>query len=324
MVSRNALFPLATVWAREMRPGEGIVLAVLACGLALSGAQTASAKPINGTNRSDNIVGTTRADEIEARGGLDAVSGRAGRDWIHGNGAADAILGNNGGDWIWGDGGDDVLDGGVGNDRIWGGWGGDAIEGGGGNDVINSSENDGLIDSVDCGPGTDRVLVGRSDRVFNCETVRRFARGLRVPAGRSWIGSDVLDDKRHGTVARDYMAGLGGDDLLWGEEKHDILWGNVGDDTLNGDHGIDRLLGGLGHDMLLGSPGSDSVVGGRGLDMLFGDAGDDVLYSIEVDGVADQVDCGENPVGRPSDFDRAFVRVGDTVAANCEWWRVFR
>jgi hypothetical protein len=58
--------------------------------------------------------------------------------------------------------------------------------------------------------------------------------------------------------------------------------------------------------------------------MLFGEEGDDVLYSIEVDGFADQVDCGENPPGKPSDFDRAFVRREDILSPNCEWYRVLR
>jgi Ca2+-binding RTX toxin-like protein len=46
-----------------------------------------------------------------------------------------------------------------------------------------------------------------------------------------------------------------------------------------------------------GAAGSDSLIGGLGLDMLFGEAGRDVLYSIEVEGLAEQVDCGENLSG---------------------------
>jgi Ca2+-binding RTX toxin-like protein len=46
-----------------------------------------------------------------------------------------------------------------------------------------------------------------------------------------------------------------------------------------------------------GAAGSDSLIGGLGLDMLFGEAGGDVLYSIEVEGLAEQVDCGENLSG---------------------------
>jgi Ca2+-binding RTX toxin-like protein len=302
-----------------MRRGQGIVLALLVSGAVVAtGAQVAAAKPINGNVRPNNLLGTTRADEIEARGGADAVNGRAGRDWIHGNGGADALLGNNDGDWIWGDGGDDVLDGGHGWDRIWGGWGADAIEGGGGNDVINSSENDGLIDSIDCGAGNDRAIVGRADRVFNCETVRRMSRGVAPPSGRGW-NMGTVNDSRHGTDRRDYMVGGGGDDTLWGEADHDILWGNAGLDTLLGDHGIDWLLGGPGDDILQGLNGNDRLVAGQGADQLFGHNGDDVIYAIEVDGVTDSVDCGESP----GDFDRAFVRLEDTVT-NCEWFRRLR
>jgi Ca2+-binding RTX toxin-like protein len=295
------------------------MVALLVCGLTFTGVQTASATLINGTKRADNIAGTVRADEIEARGGLDAVSGRAGRDWIHGNGGPDALLGNMDGDWIWGDGGDDVLDGGHGWDHIWGGWGADAIEGGGGKDVINSRQNDGLIDSIDCGLGFDRVIAGRGDRVFNCESVHRLTRGLRVPAGGSWTGGDV-DETRFGSDARNYMAGMGGLDRLFGGADHDILWGNAGDDQLNGEHGLDWLLGGLGNDLLTGAQGNDRLVAGHGADLIAGDIGNDVLYTIEVDGVVDQVDCGENA----GDFDRVFVRKEDIVARNCEWYRILR
>jgi hypothetical protein len=46
-----------------------------------------------------------------------------------------------------------------------------------------------------------------------------------------------------------------------------------------------------------GAAGSDSLIGGLALDRLFGDAGGGVFYSIEVGGLAEQVDCGENPSG---------------------------
>lgn len=116
------------------------------------------------------------------------------------------------------------------------------------------------------------------------------------------------------------MAGMGGLDRLFGGADHDILWGNNRDDELNGEHGLDWLLGGLGNDLLTGAQGSDRLVAGHGADLIAGDIGNDVLYSIEVDGVTDRVDCGENP----SDFDRVFVRKEDTVAPNCEWYRILR
>jgi Ca2+-binding RTX toxin-like protein len=124
---------------------------------------------------------------------------------------------------------------------------------------------------------------------------------------------------RIGDDARNYMAAMGGLDRLFGGADHDILWGNDGNDQLNGEHGLDWVLGGLGNDLLTGAQGNDRIVAGRGADLVAGDVGDDILYSIEVDGAVDQVDCGESP----GDFDRVFVRAEDVVS-HCEWWRVFR
>jgi Ca2+-binding RTX toxin-like protein len=301
-----------------MRLGRGITLGVLGLGLVLFCAQTAFAKTIVGNRRPNVIVGTAKGDRIEGRQGHDAIVGLAGADWIHGDGGSDVVQGTAGRDWLWGDGGDDVIEGGSSRDRIWGGWGSDSIEGGSGGDLINSGEDDGLIDSIDCGPGRDRAVVGRGDRVFNCEIVRRL-RGVRPPAGKSWNGGDEGTARTYPGTHRDYMAGGGGDDELHGDLKPDILWGNDGDDELWGDFGYDWLLGGPGDDMLVGGKGSDRLVGGHGADDIYGNEGDDVIYSIALDGAADDVDCGLGA------HDRAFVRPEDDVdRATCEWVRVIR
>ena len=307
-----------------MRRGQGIVLGVLVLGLVLMAAQTASAKLITGNKRANNLVGTTRADRIEARRGADAVTGRARRDRIHGNGGADAILGGRGWDLIWGDSGDDVLDGGPGNDRIWAGWGADAVEAGSGNDRVYSDANDGVIDSIDCGPGYDVVVRGRGrgDRLFNCESVTQLLRGARVPAGRTWYDPAGTSDVWQGWDVFDYMLAMGGDDTLYGGQLHDILWGDAGNDILRGEHGQDWILGGPGVDQLFGGDGSgkdhgaDRLLGGLGADEFYGEGGDDVLYSISVDGAADKIDCGAG-------FDRVFYRVEDVVVG-CEWKRLLR
>jgi Ca2+-binding RTX toxin-like protein len=63
-----------------------------------------------------------------------------------------------------------VLSGGSGDEVITGGPSPDRITGGSGDDVINSK--DGSKDTIDCGPGSDRVTVDAIDVVSsNCEQV---------------------------------------------------------------------------------------------------------------------------------------------------------
>jgi len=64
--------------------------------------------------------------------------------------------------------------GGSGNDRIdaTGGASEDVVAGGTGNDTIKA--RDGALDRIACGPGRDRVVADRIDRVARgCEVVKR-------------------------------------------------------------------------------------------------------------------------------------------------------
>lgn len=66
----------------------------------------------------------------------------------------------------------DLVDGLGGPDRIVGGGGNDRISGGTGDDTISSKDRYG--DTVNCGPGQDRVVADYRDRVArDCERVRR-------------------------------------------------------------------------------------------------------------------------------------------------------
>ena len=97
--------------------------------------------------------GTARADRM---------TGTAANDVLYGLGGADLLLGGKGNDVLYGGRGNDVLDGGPGNDRLFGGPGNDTLR-----------ARDGRRDLVDCGPGRDRAVVDRIDRVSGCELVRR-------------------------------------------------------------------------------------------------------------------------------------------------------
>jgi Ca2+-binding RTX toxin-like protein len=291
--------------------------------LLLTLASPAGAKRIVGNRGSNTLIATGVRDVVWARAGHDLVSGGASADTIHGEEGNDVLLGDNGNDVIWGGGGNDTILGGSGRDTIHGEWGSDVVDAGGGNDVVLMDTNDGHIDSIDCGPGIDRVVVRPGDRFANCESFRRL-RGAPTPAGtlrRLTANADDYSSHPGNTLwnERDYVFALGGNDHIWAWAGADILWGHNGDDQLVGGAGIDWLIGGLGNDQLQNVDLSDDAAGdgldrlwaGPGLDLLFGRGDSDELIAIDADRVADFVDCGDGN-------DRAVVRAHDDVQPNCE------
>jgi Tol biopolymer transport system component len=101
--------------------------------------------------RGRHIVGSARGDYLPGSGGNDVIEGRGGND---------TILGGAGNDRLLGGAGNDVIDGGPGTDHIMGGPGSDTIR-----------AADGLKDTIDCGPGRDRVYADRVDKLVGCEAV---------------------------------------------------------------------------------------------------------------------------------------------------------
>jgi hypothetical protein len=87
---------------------------------------------------------------------------------LDGGDGNDRLTGDGMGDFLNGGAGDDRLDGAFGNDQILGGAGRDALIGGLGDDLLDS--RDGEVDTVDCGPGTDRTNADAIDVLSACET----------------------------------------------------------------------------------------------------------------------------------------------------------
>jgi Ca2+-binding RTX toxin-like protein len=142
-----------------------------------------------GTEVSDNITGTSGDDVIHAKAEDDFVDAKGGNDSVRGGGEIDEVHGSDGDDVlsgdganepsrdmqddIYGEGGNDTLDGEGGVNSYFGDIGADTIDaafskldgpnaaageiisGGPGNDTIYAK--DGLSDTVNCGPGKDRV-----------------------------------------------------------------------------------------------------------------------------------------------------------------------
>jgi len=120
------------------------------------------------------LVGTDGPDTLTGSGAGDVIFGRGGTDRIRGGAGHDCLIGGAGNDTLRGESGDDRLTGGPGADTLLGGAGTNVYDAGPGRDFVNSVN--GRIELVRCGPGHDRAIVDRRDRVSGCERVTRAAR----------------------------------------------------------------------------------------------------------------------------------------------------
>ena len=128
---------------------------------------------IDGTKKSDILLGTSAADDIKGKGSGDVIQARDDDDIVHGGKGDDSVQGGFGNDNIHADDGDDAVfagpnddyqNGGKGNDELYAQDGDDALEGGPGADFF------------DCGLGFDTIVdfsPNEGDITNdNCEDVR--------------------------------------------------------------------------------------------------------------------------------------------------------
>ncbi len=115
-----------------------------------------------GTNGVDKLTGGGEGDVIVAFGAGDRLRGRPGHD---------CLIGGTGADQLEGEEGDDRLTGGRGRDVLIDEHGINFFDGGSGGDVIVA--RNGNRERVRCGPGVDRAIVDRRDRVRGCEILSR-------------------------------------------------------------------------------------------------------------------------------------------------------
>jgi Ca2+-binding RTX toxin-like protein len=132
-----------------------------------------------GTAAADSVTGTAADESFKGYAGADTIGGGPGRDTIDGGDGADTIRGGDGADTLNGGRGRDTIGGGAGADTINGGAGADIIQGGAGRDTVAAGAGDDIVrvwadgtpDTVDCGGGNDRAIIGSSDTATGCETV---------------------------------------------------------------------------------------------------------------------------------------------------------
>ena len=149
--------------------------------------------------------------------------------------------------------------------------------------------------------GTDSFTYTVSDG-FGSSATGLALINAAAPAGSVYCTAG--DDIRDGTLVRDVMFALDGDDSLNGLDGNDLLSGGTGKDTLSGGGGADRLFGQTGKDLLQGGLGvdylsggldgddlygneaADTLIGGAGADTLFGGSGLDCFVFAAADGIS--------------------------------------
>jgi hypothetical protein len=128
----------------------------------------------------ENIAAGDGSDAIAGTDGPNVIDAGAGNNIVHGGGGNDTINGTHGDDQLFGEAGDDALTGSAGSDLLDGGPGVDRFApdpsecdifscSGFGNDTVNS--RDAAAESYSCGPGSDRAVADRLDKVVSCELV---------------------------------------------------------------------------------------------------------------------------------------------------------
>ena len=106
-----------------------------------------------------------------------------------------ALLAHN----LYGNAGDDVITGGAGNDRLYGEAGADALSGNAGTDLLDAGAgddalgpaDDGNVEVVRCGDGTDTYVPNAADTFVACELVAAAEPERRIAAG-AWNTCAIL------------------------------------------------------------------------------------------------------------------------------------
>ena len=206
----------------------------------------------------------------EVASAASARIGGDGRDTLATTPDTPLLAGLGGDDSLLGAAGDDSLLGQAGADTLDGGAGADALRGGDGSDAYRIADPlDTVIEAED--EGVDVVVASIS------YTLPAHVERL-VLAGTARDGTGNAEANRIvGNAAANQVAGLDGNDLLFGQGDADTLDGGAGNDSLLGGEGADTLAGGAGNDRSEGNADGDTLEGGDGRDRLFGGAGADLL-----------------------------------------------
>ena len=251
---------------------------------------------VEGTDNSEQLLGTNGNDLINGYAGDDQIFGFNGNDTLNGGAGNDYLAGGNG---TGTNSGNDIINGGAGDDTLFGEDGNDILSGGAGNDSYIYKANHG-IDVIDnAGGGTDVIFFQQIDKTQL--TYHKEANDLiilvdgdlnqQVKVKDHFLGSDKAIDY---IVASDGMmvsaqkiagqltalpksddsntGGNGNDDTIPTTPTNpDVPADNVdlsGDNTIKDTKGNDRLEGGRGNDTYVYTAGKDTIIDTHGIDKL--------------------------------------------------------
>jgi Ca2+-binding RTX toxin-like protein len=249
-------------------------------------------QPVSGNDGPTQVrsIQTRRADigsgdVLSGDAGADVLLGGAGGDAIYGDAAApgandlaDIVIGDEGivvfnGGYAGADADPSTLDlvqttdapGFGGGDTIYGNAGKDILIGGAGGDNVSGDADQDLILGDQ---GTVRLLGGKIAYVQDPGT-----------PGDDWLTGGADPDLIIGGLGNDRISGLGGADILLGDEA-EVFYGlgdgvtitKIDTNTLNpGAGGSDAIYGGTEDDIIAGGAGDDRLDGGDQQDLIFGD-----------------------------------------------------
>jgi Ca2+-binding RTX toxin-like protein len=219
----------------------------------------------------------------DSEGGNDTVNGGSGRDLLIGGAGNDVMHGNDGIDFMIGDGGrfDFVPVTGDDGPTILStvqatapGIGGvDTMHGDAGNDVlIGGAAGDNIS-----GDANQDILLGDQGLVTLVNGNIVYIQDPGTP-GDDWLTGGDDFDLIIGGLGNDKISGLGGADILIGDEGEvflaldGITITKIDTNTLNpGQGGTDTIFGGDNDDIIIGGANDDRLDGGNDRDLIFGD-----------------------------------------------------
>ena len=165
-----------------------------------------------------------------------------------------------------------------------------------------------MLDPRDRRGGISDSQMRRRGRVRGCETILyappaggrpRSRHHLARPARRRDEAGTSRDDTLLGSTGADIIRGLGGRDVIWGNQLH-----------RDASRALDRLFGGAGADTIYGSPGRNTIRGEDGDDFLQGGSGRNAIYGGNGDDEIRLRGSGPNSVdaGPGNDVVHAYAR----------------
>jgi hypothetical protein len=224
-------------------------------------AAASSIEILQGNGRA--LVGTGAMDVFDLSGltamnDLPLIDARGGDDILIGSDFADDLRGADG---------NDTLDGGDGNDLLNGGKGNDTVHGGADDDILLVIGNEGVLDILDGGAGTDTLqFLGKKSVTLAGFDATACSIEILEGNGRALVGTgqaDMFDLSGLTAMTRlPVIDAKAGNDTLIGSNFADDLRGSEGDDILDGRGGNDILNGGKGNNTFVFADGygSDTVV----------------------------------------------------------------